>query len=218
MLRKLLRRSVFLALALAGCGVAPAENLDLMDDDSLVVTPDNLVYCTVCHGVQMMGNQKIDAPRLSGMDAWYIEQALGAFQKGWRGTHADDLVGMEMRPMATALSADEVVEAARYVSNTRSPGPVATIDGDAVAGKTLYTSCAACHGANGEGNQMLGAPALNGLNDWYLVRQLENYRNNVRGTDPADTYGAQMRASVALLGNDKAIADVVSYISTLPES
>ena len=210
MILKIFSRSLLAALALGAAPFALAE-----DDEDLVIAPEELVYCTVCHGVQLMGNRNINAPRLSGMESWYVVRQLEAFQKGWRGTHPDDLVGMEMRPMATALSDKQVTKAAEFASMTRSPAPIGSIEGDTAAGKTLYASCAACHGASAEGNEALGAPAMSGINDWYLVRQLENYRDGRRGVDPADTYGVQMRAATQLLGDDQAIADVVSYISTL---
>ncbi len=76
-------------------------------------------------------------------------------------------------------------------------------------------SCAVCHGENGEGNQALHSPALTGLDDWYLLTQLRNYRDGIRGSDPADNYGAQMRATVQILGDDQAMQDVVRYITTL---
>lgn len=186
------------------------------DDDDLVIPPDELVYCTVCHGVQLMGNHTLEAPRLSGMDAWYVEQQLDAFKKGWRGRHGGDLIGMEMQTMAAALSDEQIRLAGEFVSNNRSPRPEPTIDGNAEAGKKHYTSCAACHGQNAEGNEALGAPALTDLDDWYLVRQLSNYMDGVRGSDPADIYGMQMRASTQLLGSDDAINDVVKYITSLP--
>jgi cytochrome c oxidase subunit 2 len=186
------------------------------EEQDLPVAPDALVYCTVCHGVQLMGNSNLEAPRLSGMDAWYVEQQLHAFKRGWRGTHPDDLAGMEMRPMAGSLSDQQIEDAGEFVSATRSPLPEVSVDGDLAAGKKHYSTCAACHGVNAEGNETLGAPALTGMNDWYLLRQLAYYRNGVRGSDPADTYGQQMAASTQLLDDDQAILDVVTYITSLP--
>lgn len=206
----IIRRLAAVAVLIVS-GVADAQF-----DEDLVVTPEEFVYCTVCHGMQLMGNREIDAPRLSQMDPWYVEQQLYSFKKGWRGIHSEDLIGMEMQPMAAALTDEQIGDAAEYVSETRSPVPDPTVDGDADAGKRHFTTCAACHGVNAEGNEALGAPALTGLNDWYLVRQLANYMNGARGGDPADIYGQQMRASTQLLGNDEAIRDVVKYITTLP--
>jgi cytochrome c oxidase subunit II len=183
--------------------------------DAPVMPPDEFVYCTVCHGAQMKGNRVIEAPRLSGMDAGYIERQLHGFKKGWRGTHENDTAGMEMRPMAAILREREIAAAARYVNSVNSELPPATVEGNAARGEDLYATCAACHGANAEGVKELGAPALAGLNDWYLVTQLVNFRDGTRGSHPGDTYGAQMRAAATVLTDDAAVQDVVSYITTL---
>jgi cytochrome c oxidase subunit 2 len=184
-------------------------------EDELRIPADEFVYCTVCHGVQLMGNSIIEAPRLSGMESWYVESQLRAFKKGWRGKHERDVVGMEMQPMAAALTEEQIKEVSAFVAATRSDHPPETINGDADRGKAHYSTCAACHGVNGEGNIALGSPALTGQNDWYLVRQLKHFRDGTRGGQPGDTYGMQMRASAGLLSDDEAILDVVKYISTL---
>jgi hypothetical protein len=48
-----------------------------------------------------------------------------------------------------------------------------------------------------------------------LVKQLENYRLGLRGVDPRDEYGAQMRAVALALPDEQASADVVAYINTM---
>jgi cytochrome c oxidase subunit 2 len=183
--------------------------------DKVPIPDDDLVYCTVCHGIQMMGNPVIQAPRLSGMEQWYTERQLQFFKNGLRGTHEEDVLGWEMQPMAAALSDEQIEEAAAFVAASRSEAPAVTVSGDVARGKTLYVSCAACHGANAEGNELLGSPSLRIQNDWYLVTELQNFKSGVRGTHPGDVYGMQMRAAAQLLADDQAIRDVVSYISTL---
>ena len=89
--------------------------------------------------------------------------------------------------------------------------------GDAEKGKTLFITCTACHSQNGEGNQTLGGPALAGQEDWYLTRQINNFKQGLRGTNPKDLMGMQMRPMSMLLTDDQAIADVVAHIKTLPE-
>jgi len=204
-----LARAILLTLGLLAQPV-------LADDKDLPVPADEFVYCTVCHGVQLMGNPIIEAPRLSEMEDWYVERQMMAFKKGWRGTHERDANGIEMQPMAAALDDRQIKEVATFVSATRSQIPPQTLVGDAANGALLYQSCAACHGATAEGNQSLGAPALRRLNDWYLARQLRNYRDGLRGKNSADTYGVQMAATAALLRDDRAIRDVVKYITNLP--
>ncbi|MFB0988976.1 MAG: c-type cytochrome [Gammaproteobacteria bacterium] len=44
-------------------------------------------YCTTCHGVEGLGNIAIEAPRLAGMEAWYLKRQLENFRAGIRGTH-----------------------------------------------------------------------------------------------------------------------------------
>ena len=186
------------------------------DDYSLV--PEKFVYCTTCHGVELRGNASVDAPRLNGMEAWYIRNQMLAFRHGRRGTHPEDVNGMEMQPQAAALSEREIEDAVAFVTAlpVRSQTIEHTLTGDAGRGQSLYATCSACHGDRGQGNQMLNAPRLAGQSDWYLARQLEKFRAGIRGYDPADTAGAQMRASVQTLASEEDIHDVVAYINTLP--
>ena len=78
--------------------------------------------------------------------------------------------------------------------------------GDPAKGQALYATCASCHGANGEGNQALNAPAIAGQQDWYLTRQLKNYQEGIRGTHAKDVYGMQMRPmSMVVMGDDRCV-------------
>lgn len=89
--------------------------------------------------------------------------------------------------------------------------------GDADKGQPLYAVCGSCHGAQGEGNQSLNAPRLAGQEDWYIVRQLQNFKTGVRGSNPQDTYGMQMAPMAQILPNDQAIEDVAAYIAAFGE-
>jgi cytochrome c oxidase subunit 2 len=87
--------------------------------------------------------------------------------------------------------------------------------GDAVRGKTLYAVCATCHGPNAEGMQEMNGPALAGREEWYIVRQLQNFKSGIRGGNPADTYGAQMAPMAQLLADTQAMQDVAAYLRSL---
>jgi len=186
-------------------------------EDDLPIPAEELVFCTVCHGVQLMGNPIIKAPRLSGMETWYVERQLRNFKNVVRGRHAEDPFGYEMQPMAESLSDEQISEAAAFTNATRSPAPPATVIGDIEKGKAHYSACSACHGVDGTGNEALGSPDLTIPNDWYLVTQLMNFKSGARGSHPSDTYGMQMRASAQLLADDDAIMNVVAYINTLQD-
>jgi cytochrome c oxidase subunit II len=178
--------------------------------------PDEFTYCTVCHGIEGNGNPAIHAPKIAGLAPWYVDAQLNAFRAGWRGADPADTPGHEMRPVAAELPNDAAVaRAVAYVAAFVPIAPPITIEGNPIAGAALYAPCAACHGAAGEGNESLGAPALAGQNDWYLVTQIHNYRDGRRGTHPDDVRGATMRPLVATLPDDAAIVDVVAYINSL---
>ncbi len=184
--------------------------------DTYTVVPDVFVYCTTCHGVELKGNRSVDAPRLNGMEGWYVRAQLEAFKRGWRGTHPQDVTGMEMQPQAAMLDAEQIDDAVAFVTAIpQRADEQVTVKGDVDRGKSLYTTCAACHGAQAEGNRALNAPALAHQSDWYLARQLQRYKAGIRGSDAADVAGTQMRVSTNLLPDEASIDDVVSYIKSL---
>jgi cytochrome c553 len=88
----------------------------------------------------------------------------------------------------------------------------------AADGAKLYAPCAACHGSKAEGNPALNAPAVAGQDAAYLARQLRSFRAGPRGTHKADTFGPPMRAAVATLADEAAIARVAEWISALPKT
>lgn len=172
-------------------------------------------YCTTCHGVAGIGNIAIEAPRLAGMEAWYLKRQLENFRTGVRGTHGEDTQGISMRPMATKLSDDSIADIVDWVGGWKYVPADATVAGNVDQGRTEFQSCIACHGVKAEGIEALGAPALAGQNDWYMITQLRNFRAGFRGSHQDDTYGSQMLTVQQTLKDDQAVINVVSYINTL---
>ena len=173
--------------------------------------------CAQCHGSNGGGMQLSLAPAIAGMDQWYIESQLKLFRAGNRGTHPEDVGGMRMHPMSLWLRRDEDITAvASYVASLPKTRPAPTVTGGNVeAGRTHYQTCAACHGAAGEGDQTKNAPPLRNVSDWYLVSTLEKYKAGVRGSDPVNTNAVLMRGMANILPDAQAIKDVVAYIDTL---
>lgn len=175
--------------------------------------------CSSCHGPDGQGNQDTNSPKIAGMSAWYVERQLHNFRSGARGTHEDDEFGPQMRPFAMMLQDDTVIRnVAAHIESLPDRQVASTISGDAERGRRLYRTCANCHGNDGQGIQAVNGPPLAGIQDWYLVTQLENFRAGVRGRHPEDLYGNQMVDMAKMLINDAAVRDVVAYISMLDAS
>lgn len=192
------------------------EVLDMPKPDA-TAGKNNYAVCSACHGMQGEGNPALNAPSLAGQESWYLTRQINHFKQGLRGTGSGDTYGVQMAPMAATLVDDAAVNnVAAYIASLPVPDSASTITGDTDRGKHLFNTCISCHGKNGEGIWALNAPRLNGVNDWYLVRQIENYKQGVRGAHPKDLYGKQMTLLSSMLRDEEDINDVVAYINTLP--
>ncbi len=173
--------------------------------------------CAQCHGVDGRGDTLVDAPQIAGLPAWYVTEQVQRFRGGLRGAHHYDVEGLKMRPMArTIKSAADVAFVAEYVATLPPADPATTVKGDSAKGQTAYATCAACHGADGGGNEVMKAPPLRQLEDWYIVSQLNKFKTGVRGYSPDDALGAQMRGIAGGLADEVVLNDLAAYIQTLP--
>ena len=83
-------------------------------------------------------------------------------------------------------------------------------------GEAIYDTCVPCHGAQGEGDLALAAPAIAGLPQWYVEYQLEKYENGWRGAHPMDTVGIRMRSMANALDLEGDRVSVAEYVASLP--
>lgn len=172
--------------------------------------------CAACHGASGEGNVALNAPKLSGQGAWYLERQLHQFKQGARGTHEKDTFGKMMAPMAATLADDAAIaNVVAYIASLPDTPAPATIKGNIDNGRQRYVTCAACHGADGRGIAATNAPRLRGISDWYMATQLKNFRDGIRGSHPQDIHGGQMALVAGMLSDDAAIGDVLAYLNSL---
>ena len=177
---------------------------------------DLYMVCASCHGQQGEGNIATNAPRLAGLPDWYIERQLNYYKRGIRGAHKDDIYGQQMAPMANLLADDSAIRnVTAYIGTLEPASTASTLGGNPDKGAAHYNACGACHGAQAQGNYALQAPRLAGQEDWYLKRQLENFRHGVRGAHQEDNYGHQMVLMARSLQNEQSINDLLAYLNTL---
>ncbi len=177
-------------------------------------------HCAGCHGGDAEGDRGQAAPPLAGMENWYVQTQLQKFYAGVRGTHFRDPDGISMRAALAFIDVEPQSERpmshlGHYLSSLEPIEQAATVEGNADVGAQHYATCASCHGAQGQGNRDLEAPALAGQADWYLLTQLRNYRSGARGGDPRDPRGQEMATFANILPDDQALRDVVAYIRSL---
>ncbi len=131
--------------------------------------------CSTCHGADGRGSKGF--PNLTDSDWLYggsLETIKETITNGRNGI---------MPPMAEAVgSSADVRNVAQYVLSL-SGSPHNSVA--AQLGREKFVACAACHGADGKGNQALGAPNLTDkvwLHGWgedAIISAITNGRNNL---------------------------------------
>lgn len=143
-------------------------------------------------------------------------------QGGIQVTHKLKLMFALMVVLALTLTAcggggdDEPVDTKPPASEPTEP-PLSA--GDAANGKALFsTTCAGCHGPNGEGVQGLGKPFagsefLQGTSDSDLLAFIKKGRSP---GDPANTTGVDMppKGGNPALSDDE-LRDIIAFLRTL---
>jgi cytochrome c553 len=177
--------------------------------------PLGVQLCMTCHGAFGQGSPVVGGPNLAGMEPWYLRRQLELFRVGGRGYEKAYIPAYEMRKTAEVFSDADIAELVDTITAWPAVEVSNTLVGDAGRGASLYQPCAACHGLQAEGNELLGAPALHNRNDWYLLKQLKLFKSGWRGKHPEDPAGAQMQVQLAALATEADMLDVLSYIGQL---
>ena len=176
--------------------------------------------CAACHGADGAGAAAMKAaPRLTHLDSVYLVAQLQKFKAGIRGGTGDSKVATQMAAMTISLADEQaMLDVAAYIATLDGGVSAVTVEGDLAAGDAHFKQfCGACHGAAAEGNMAMKSPRLAGADDWYLVGQLQSFREGTRGSHPDDVTGMQMRAMAGVLPDAAAINDVSAYIRSIAQ-
>ncbi|PKO24883.1 MAG: cytochrome-c oxidase, cbb3-type subunit III [Betaproteobacteria bacterium HGW-Betaproteobacteria-8] len=144
--------------------------------------------CAQCHGSDARGSKGF--PNLTDKD-WLH----GGAPENIKTTLTNGRIGM-MPPMAAAVGNEEdVLNVANYVLSLSNSQHDAT---RAELGKEKFMLCAACHGTDGTGNQMIGAPNLtdgiwlHGAGEKNIVAMINNGKTNQMPTQAEKLSEAQI--------------------------
>lgn len=177
--------------------------------------------CMTCHGQDGEGLRATNSPRLAGLHDWYLLSQLNKFRLGLRGANPEDTFGAQMVQIAGALPNEQaLLDVVAYIGTLRASSPPRTeMSGSLDPVRAQEIKCWNCHGTKGQGLKEafkgIDGPRLAGQHDWYLIRQLKNFKAGIRG-DLKDKGGFEMRVRAKLmLEDEKMIKDIVAYIGTL---
>lgn len=133
--------------------------------------------CASCHGLEGEGNKSLNAPKLAGLQEWYMKRQIEYYKNQVRGVHQDDIYGKTMAPMAATLVNEQAIDnVTAYIASLPNNPNSPSVSGNIENGKKLYDStCRVCHGNEGSGVWTVNAPALAGMTDWYMVTQLQHF-------------------------------------------
>jgi cytochrome c553 len=187
---------------------------DIIEGDA-IKGKDLAKACIVCHGEDFSGHASERAPSLSQLSDWYLQGQMQKFKQGIRGGDVADADGYAMKVLMQDFSKQQMADLSAYIRTQKPKQPKATLDGNPVKGKAIYSTCFACHQADAGGLKALQVPALTGLPDYYIVKQLHNFKTGLRGSGSGDKTGKMMQASAKLLKDEQAMKDVAAYINTL---
>lgn len=227
--------ALLIAVGMLGANVAAAD-----DEIDIEAGATLWKFCAFCHNAGGFGQERSDAPKVAGDPAWYTERQLNKYRTRVRGAHPEDQPGLQMVVYAYPLIDDAAIRnMAAFIETmdvdpedpapdrmARRPrnrpyewdtilAPVDTgQDPDLANGEKLFAACAVCHGAQGEGIEVLGGSRLDNKQDWYLERQLRYFKYGARGGENDDLYG-QLMAQQGTPETDQDIKDVVAYIMTI---
>lgn len=188
---------------------------DWLDGDA---GSDPWVRCAECHGLFGAGN-RIKFPRLAGQDPNYIVKQLRDFRQGRR-----DNDGGQMQKTATEITEDEIPIVAKYFSEQNPPWPRRTIDAEvdlerartlAIKGADGLDACLSCHSEAQLGllDKPIIAPRVAGQRDFYIAKQLREYRDGLRSKNDPD----QIMTKIARRLSDADIAGLAVFLSQNPK-
>ena len=143
--------------------------------------------CAACHGSDARGAKGY--PNLTDGDWLYggqPETVLATILKGRQGV---------MPPLGAALGDQGVNEVANYVLSLSGRKVDEKL---AMAGKTRFMLCIACHGPEGKGNPVVGAPNLTD-DIWLYGGSLEDVKTSIR-----NGRSGQMPTWEPIIGEDRA--------------
>jgi cytochrome c553 len=173
--------------------------------------------CGDCHGLDGAGN-RVKFPRIAGLKPDYIVKQLNDFRSGHRTND-----GGQMQKMMTGLNEGDLDRIAEWFADQMPPWPTPTLENApdsprvrqlAVKGGGGFPSCISCHSATAPelaDRPDVEAGRIAGQRDYYIAKQLTDFRDGRRGND-----AGEMMQRIARSLSDEDIAGLAAFLSQNP--
>ncbi len=160
---------------------------------------ERAIFCNTCHGPDGSAT-RVNYPSLASQNPVYLLDQIEQFANGER----EKLV---MNVLAETFSLDEKVTLAIYYSHMPLTTPPFDLELARRGGATYQARCAACHGANGLGEE--GYARIAGQQPGYVANVLREYKSGDSPRRFSVMYG------IASALSDSDIDAVAHYIASL---
>lgn len=176
--------------------------------------------CSACHGMDGGGKAELKSPAIASLPEYYAKNQIASFREGRRGHHPEDTQSFLMGSIAKQLTAVQTEAVITHLTKMPRTIPAEfekdSKDADLANGMMLFQErCMECHRYNATGEIAFGSPPLVGQQAWYIMAQIEKFKNGQRGTVKGDVNGAKMVLSSNFIEDKQMLRDIVAYIVSL---
>jgi cytochrome c553 len=185
----------------------------VMSDENQDDFQSKVKICTTCHGPD--GNSTApNFPKIAGQSVKYLQEQLLEYRKGNQGKRFEPI----MYGMTQNLSDQDILDLAVFYASQKATGGKARPE-DLELGEKIYRAgnpktgvpaCMACHGPEGEGNELAKFPKLSGQFPEYTGEQLKKFKTGTRKNGPNG-----IMEEISQKMSDEEIQAVSNYVSGL---
>jgi cytochrome c553 len=196
-----------------GASLATSAHADMLDTTGM----EPWDACGGCHGLDGAGN-RIKFPRIAGLKPDYILKQLNDFRAGHRTNDSG-----QMQKMMTELKDEDLERIAAWFAEQSPPWPTPTLENApdtprvrqlAIKGAGGFPSCISCHSTAAPelaDRPDIEAGRIAGQRDYYIAKQLADFRDGRRGNDAGG-----MMQKIARTLSDEDIAGLAAFLSQNP--
>jgi uncharacterized protein len=167
----------------------------------------HIQQCNSCHEQ----GEKFGAPSLKGLELKYMNAQIQNFKKGLRGGKNSSPEAISMREAVIQMDDKKITEINNWLSKQDRPQVRETSTSHPI-GEALYKeNCYGCHQGT-MGKFFTGSPSILMLEEWYIIKQCNDFQSGKRGSNPEDKKGYKMAQRIKELSPNQ-ISEIAAFLA-----